>query len=339
MNAIFNKLLKPFNALIGIMLLILLTACNVTDEVADSDATLPQSDAVTQVEIEEAQSTIGRFDNFEDYIDYLADIPSFEPYYKTTFAFEELSGGISSVPIENVKSMYNEMNKLLDYINISDYPLVYKGHYGRDKSFVEGFEEYQSAEISNPVNVLAHDWDGKQILTTPLKTILLGESIFNQFNDSIEKGRNLQKDDFTLASPNEPISIVLGNAYKDIYEIGDTLDLELISKVMKFKVVGFYKPNVGFSNDIGALNQVNFDHTIVMPHFIPKYEPVGEAEIFQHAFHIAELTSGYIKISESIENINDDTYNEIVNDLEEIANRNNLSKNYIVPYWPVGFVW
>ncbi|MBG9756431.1 hypothetical protein ABD89_14025 [Lysinibacillus sphaericus] len=77
------------------------------------------------------------------------------------------------------------------------------------------------------------------MLTTPLKTILLGEGTFNHFDNSIEEGRNLQKSDFSLEAPNKPISVVLGNAYKDIYKIGDIFSLELISEVMDFQVLVF----------------------------------------------------------------------------------------------------
>lgn len=152
-------------------------------------------------------------------------------------------------------------------------------------------------------------------------------------------GRNLQMSDFTLAAPNEPINVVLGSAYKDIYELGDMFSLELISEVMNFQVVGFYKSGVGFSNEVAAQNHVNFDYTIVMPHFIPNYEPVGEAAVFQHAFHIGELTSGYISIPESVEKIDEDDYNQTVKIMEEMAERNGLAGLYKIPYWPVGFVW
>ncbi len=219
---------------------------------------------------------------------------------------------------------------------MSEHPLVYRGDYEGETSFVDGFERYHTSrvdmKISNPVNVVSRDWEGNEFLTTPLKTVLLGESIFNGFDSSIEAGRNLQMSDFTLAAPNEPIRGVLGNAYKDIYELGDIFSLELFSEVMDFQVVGF-------SMDVGALQEVNFDHTIVMPHFIPDYEPVGEAAVFQHAFHIAELISGYISIPESVEKINDDTYDHTVAIMEEMAERNNLSSLYKIPYWPVGFVW
>jgi hypothetical protein len=283
------------------------------------------------------------WDDYEGYIKDISNIPAFEPYYKIVIAFEELSDGIMSLPIEKVKTMYDEMKMVFDYVIVSEHPLIYRGYYEGETSFVDGYEEYKNSyfgiDIQNPVNVVWKDWEGNQIITTPLKTVLLGEDIVSRFDNSIEEGRNLQMSDFKLASPNEPISVVLGNEYKKIYEIGDIFPLELISEVMDFQVVGFYESGVSFSMEVGALHDVNFDYTIVMPHFIPDYEPIGEAAVFQHAFHIGELTSGYISIPEPVEKINDETYNRTVVMIEKMAKRNGLSGLYKIPYLPVGFVW
>ncbi len=308
-------------------------------------------DKISKIDIKENQSeklkdaTLKPQDlnNHDDYVNSVSDILGFEPYYKTVIAFEELSDGVTSLPIEKVKAMYNEMKTVFDYVLVSEYPLVYRGNYEGETSFVDGYEEYESADVNmnipNPINVVWKDWNDNEIVTTPLKTILLGEGVFNRFDKNIEEGRNLQMSDFTLEDSKEPINVVLGNAYKDIYEIGDVFTLELISELMNFKVVGFYKSGVRFSMDLGAQHDVRFDYTIVMPHFIPDYEPIGEAAIFQHAFHIGELTSGYIRIPEPIRKINDDTYNRTVKIVEEMAKKHGIPGLYKIPYLPVGFVW
>lgn len=347
MSVLLVRFKSPISIMVGIMFIIVLAACTTTDEknTSDnkvvSDGEVPSNEIVSdtqQTENETAEQEIPSFDDYDDYKNYIDKIPSFEPYYKTVFTFEELPGGIPSVPIEKLKAMYNEMNTAFDYVLVHEYPLIYRGNYQGDTDFVDGYEESRIMGTT-PVNALAKDWEGNEYYSTPLKTVMLGENIYSNFDNSIDLGRNLLENDFTLSSPDEPISIVLGSAYKDIYEIGDIISLELISKVMNFEVVGFYKPDVSFSMDVGALHQVNLDHTIVMPYFIPDYEPVGESEFFQHAFLIGELTSGHIRIEEAVENINDDTFEEVVETMEEIAERNGLSGLYKYPYWPVGFVW
>ncbi|MCG7346545.1 hypothetical protein MHZ92_20790 [Sporosarcina sp. ACRSL] len=356
MKTLLSLFAKPICTIVGITILVVLTACsaeddsNVTDiqQVQDKTESVPdvqqtQSEPVVPDNSQTTEVELPSFDDYEGYIKIISEIPSFEPYYQTAFDFEGLPDGITSVPLEEVKAMYAEMKTVFDYVLLSEYPLFHRGFYEGETSFVDGYEQYQTtlANIGfpNPINAVSRDWDGNEYLSTPLKTILLGESIFNRFDNSIETGRNLLMSDFTLASPNDPISVVLGHAYKDIYELGDIFSLELISEVMDFQVVGFYKSGVGFSKDLAALEHVNFDYNIVMPHFIPDYEPVGEAAVYQHAFHIAELTSGYISIPESVEKINDETYDQIVAVLEEMAKRYNLSGLYRIGYWPMGFVW
>lgn len=334
------------------LLLVLTTGCvkenfdlveKIEDYVSISDEQEVLNQTVVPKESQDLVLEPQQWDDYEVYIKEISNIPGFEPYYKTVIAFEELPDGITSLPIENVKAMYDEMKNVFDYVLVSEHPLTYIGYYEGETSFVDGYEEYENndfgMDIPNPVNIVWEDWGGNEIIETPLKTVLLGEGIFDRFDNSIEEGRNLQMSDFKLAAPNQPISVVLGNAYKGIYEIGDILSLGLISEVMNFQVVGFYESGVSFSMEVGALHDVNFDYTIVMPHFIPDYQPVGEASIFQHAFHIGELTSGYISIPEPIEEINDDTYNRTVEIIEEMAERNGLSGLYKIPYLPVGFVW
>lgn len=338
--------------LILIMLFVVLTGCSTTDDASVSDLQEIQTETTGPEETQNQVSDPITFDNFDSYIDYIADVQSLQPYYRTVFAFEELSGNATDVPIEEVKTMYNEMKNVFDYVLLSEHPLVYRGHYSGETSFVYGYESEQSLQgyesgqtadvdmrVSKVINAPSQDFEGNKIFTTPLKSIWLGEGVFNRFDNSIEEGRNFQKSDFKLESPNEPISVVLGNAYKDVYKIGDIFSLELILDVMDFQVVGFYKSGTSLSMDVGALHDVDLDHTIVMPHFIPEYEPAGEAAAFQHAFLIAELMSGYIHISEPVEKINDDTYNNYVSIMEEMAKRNGLSGLYKIPYWPVGFVW
>ncbi|WPK11153.1 hypothetical protein R6U77_14840 [Lysinibacillus louembei] len=303
---------------LAMMSILLLSACGITDET--SGAEQPQ--------------TTTTFEEYGEYISYSSTVP--EAYYQTVFAFEELESGVNTVPHKKVRAMYEEMKATFDYLLVNDYPLVYRGDYQGDTAFVDGYDQYQAGKVPNPMNVEARDWEGNPFLATPLKTLLLGDGVFQRFDQQIEEGRNLKITDYTLVTPDQPIPVVLGYAYKGIYEIGDTFSLELISEVMNFQVVGFYKQGTSFAMDT---QQVAFDYTIVMPHFLFEYEPVGEAALFQHAFHLAELTSGYIQIDKPFEAINDETYQQTVDMLEKMAERHNLSGLYKVATWPVGFVW
>lgn len=108
---------------------------------------------------------------------------------------------------------------------------------------------------------------------------------------------------------------------------------------MNFEVVGFYKSDFEFSMAAAAALKVSVDYSIVMPYFIPLYDPVDEDGILTRSIHIAEINSGYIAISEPVEEIDDDTYARYMNIVDEIAERHGLSGVYTSPLWPVGFVF
>lgn len=327
-----------------IVAFVILTACSTTNNTEEIKKV--QSDTALEVVADE---TLAFSDgDFESYMKYITNIPDFKPYYKIVFDFENLPNNIPSVPIENVNIMYREMEDTFDYILLSEQPLFYRGDYNQglykgNTSFVDGYEQYKNADdsinTSTPINFIEVDWEGNEFTATSLKTVMLGESIFRRFDDNIEEGRNLQKSDFTLKSSDQPISAVLGNEYKELYKIGDTFSLELVSKVMNFQVVGFYKPDVSFFMDVGAKHQVSFDYTIVIPHLMFDYKPLGEEAVFQQAYLAAEKMSGYIGITEPIEKINDDTYVKYTDILKTMAEKNGVLSLYKVPYKPVGFIW
>lgn len=167
---------------------IVFTGCSAKNDI--SVAGLQETQIETTVP-EESQDQVPEpltFDNLDSYVDYIADIQSFQPYYRTVFAFEGLSGNVTDVPIEEVKTMYNEMKNVFDYVLLSERPLVYRGHYRGETSFVYGYESeqflqgYESEQptdvdmrISKVINAPSQDLEGKKILTTPLKSIWLGE--------------------------------------------------------------------------------------------------------------------------------------------------------------------
>lgn len=108
---------------------------------------------------------------------------------------------------------------------------------------------------------------------------------------------------------------------------------------MSFEVVGFYKPNVSLKMDVAAQKKVEFDNAIIIPHLFFNYEPEGEDERFQHIFLTGEKISGFIKIEEDINDIDEKTFERYEDQMKNIAEKYELSDLYVMPYRPVGFVW
>lgn len=335
-----KQIKKNFCVVAIISLFTILTACGTVNS---SKETKNEQSSI-ELELEEEVQTFQAGD-FEGYMNFIANVENFEPCYRTVFAFENVQGGIKDVPIEEVNAMYREIEDEFDYILINEHFLSYHGDYNKgvykgNTSFVYGYEAYEAANgsISNPINFKDVDWEGNEFTSTSLKAIQLGQGIYKRFDEDVAEGRNLQQSDFILKSPDDLIKVVLGNKYKELFKIGDTFSLDF-DKVMNFQVVGFYKPDISFSMDIGAQHKVNFDCAIVMPHLIFDYKPTDEGSRFQQGFLTGEKLSGYIAINESTKEINEDTYKEYTEKLEKIANKHGISGLYKVPYWPVGFVW
>lgn len=342
-----------------ILVFIVLTSCSTTNSIEEtkmvqSTTTVLQTEtgekplvstANPQAETGEKPSfTVG---DFEGYMNYISNVESLEPYYQTVFAFENVPGGIADVPIKKINAMYREMEDTFDYILINEHFLTYRGDYNQgiykgNTDFVDGYEDYKNAQgsrnMSNPINYTELDSDGNEFTATSLKAVQLGEGVFTRFDKDIREGRNLKLSDFTLKAPNDPISVVLGNGYKNLYKIGDVFSLDF-AEVMKFQVVGFYKPNVSFLMGVGAQHKVCFDYSIVMPHLTFDYKQTGKASSFQQGFLTGEKMSGYISIKEPIKEINDDIYKKYIDKLDELAKKNGVEGLYKTPFWPVGFVW
>lgn len=321
----------------GIVLILMLVSVSGCSAVSNEDANIEDQSNTTEIK---NTDSIGEYMKEID-----KTIPNFEPYYRIVFAFENLPNGVASIPFSKVDAMYKEIRESFDYVIVGEQSLSYRGDYMGNTCFVDSYERYEEAQKSgsdkarNPINVTAHDWDGNEFLSTDLKTVMLGEDTFSRFNDSVIEGRNLHQQDFVLKKSTEPIKAVLGSNYRDIYKIGDILTLDLISKPMTFEVVGFYKPGLSLSMDVGAQNKINFDNTIVIPHLFFDYEPVGEDEIYQHSFLAGEKLSGYIKIQEKTADIDESTFDEYSNAIKNIADKYEISDLYKLPYRPVGFVW
>jgi len=279
----------------------------------------------------------------ESYMRFMGAVSGLMPFYQIIIAFERLPNGISSLPRDRVLDMFNELNAAFHFVLVHENPLIHIGYYDGDTRFVLDYERFSRADnntmVPNRLNFNRRDWDGNAQIGTALITVTLSENIASIFDQNIAQGRNLIPSDFILASSDSNIPVVLGASYKDVHEIGDVLTLEYISVMMNFEVVGFFEPGVGFNSGVGALHRVEFDNAIIVPYFILDYEPVGDAETFQHAFHIGSLTSGLILISEGISEAGNELHEMYMQKVNEIAERHGLSDMYLFPTWPLGFIF
>lgn len=129
---------------------------------------------------------------------------------------------------------------------------------------------------------------------------------------------------------------MLGYAYKDAFNVGDTFQLQMNWQMVDFTVVGFFQQGVGITDSGIWFGDGTFDHIIVMPLFSIGYEPTDDDNFIFQTFHYNHLTSGLIRINEPIDT--DDLLGNIDkiravharyrDEIMEMADRNGLANAF-----------
>ena len=217
-----------------------------------------------------------------------------------------------AVSLESLKSMYRDLNEKFDYALMIPFGLGYIGNFNRDVNFVERLPNTNANDF---INRRMYNADGSIGSITPIRAVGLGRTLYQGFDGGISEGRNLTEADFYKNAPDQAISVVLGNAYKQHYNVGDTFQLQMNWQMVDFKVVGFFKHGVGIADSGAGFGDGTFDYTIVMPLFSIGYEPTDDDNFIFQTFHYNYLVSGFIRINEPIDA---DTHNMCIDTITEI---------------------
>jgi hypothetical protein len=298
---------------IGLLLVMvcIMTACGHSDmnknesknkeihQTISNQKELSPSDSKVIIEKDKNQE-IPSFEDRDEYMAYIAELNDYKPHYKTVFRFENLSNLNMPTWQSNVVAMYNDIKENFNY------------HIFKPQAF------------QPTKNKLVNLGKGKAYNLTVLKAFSMGENIAQLFDKDVAEGRNFNAADFKIDSIDEPISIILGSSYQNIYKIGDILKFGDPDSMFNYKVIGFYKPGVGMLSDYASSQEIIFNNYIIAPHYIPTYEPSNEAYGFEKDFQIGTLLDGYIYINEPIEKIDDVLYESYKSRVIEIAKKHGL---------------
>lgn len=230
--------------------------------------------------------------------------------------------------LERLKTLNNELNNEFNFFELHNQPLIFVGQYDGDKKFNETFD--MGIDTTNQVGV---DFDGNEVISTSLKTAIIGKNVYNRFDDKILKGRNFSDSDFYINSHNEVINAILGIDYLEVYEIDDIIQLTLHSKKINFRVIGFYDRNTGIKRKGSFAKDLIFDCSIIIPFYDIGYYPTDENEALYQKIYYSQKNEGYIEISESTDQIDDEVHIKYSNIIEELVRENNLY--YSIPTEPI----
>jgi len=235
------------------------------------------------------------------------------------------------VPVEILRAMYWELNYRFDYFALIPTSFGFMGFYEGCEKFIDFPDHLDSKDFINRPYI--HD-DGSRGYISLLRGVFLGRTLYQDFDNNISQGRNLTESDFYKNSPYQMISVVLGNAYKDSYNIGDVLQLEMYWSLVDFEIVGFFESGVGIFSEFGTMI---FDYSIIAPLFSIGYEPSDDDNQLFQAFHYTQATSGMIRIDKPIYEISLHTKEKYRNFLSEMADRHGLTNTFHLNPLPVPF--
>ncbi len=248
-----------------------------------------------------------------------------ELYYNLSFTYDKDNNPSisdffdSDGSLEKLKKFNTALKSTFDYNEIHTQPVEYKGYFEYDKKF-SAF-----GTINEPI-----EEQGKQepSYITRLRTLMIGESLYRQLDNYIEEGKNFSSQDFIVNSSEQEISIILGNSYKDIYKIGDEINLYLHQKPLKFRVIGFFKKDVEKFTPYPAKN---LNETVAIPFYDINYIPNNEIDDYYQKVYYTQKDEGYIKLKESetdeviknVQNI-ENIYYDYLERVEKLAKENDV---------------
>lgn len=168
-----------------------------------------------------------------------------------------------------------------DYCVFSSYRLLVADYLGSDRCIV-GFDE---GRISKNISKSA---SGQ--LQSAVKAFIISPSFFNELGISVNEGGDFSSFVPVEYSAELTVPVVLGDAYKAAYRVGDYLDCAdiLTKSTIRCEIVGFLSPGssvLGPDSGVSASesNIVLLDHYVLMP-FVD-FSPLLLGENAQSGYH------------------------------------------------------
>lgn len=155
--------------------------------------------------------------------------------------------------LSNLKACFADFRSQFDYVHVHTQFLTHEGFYDKDEKFVAGMQANENSDGS---------------YHTKIKTFFIDEKMIDPLADYIEIGENFTSDDFQIYDSNQEINVILGNGYRELYSVGDKLELSLHQKPLILNVIGFFKEDMNISVNERTHH---LDNTILLPFYDINY--------------------------------------------------------------------
>lgn len=231
--------------------------------------------------------------------------------------------------INSLKKFNKDINNNFNFLEITMQPLEVIGqfyHGGND--FV--VTPRSKKDLKNQkVNL-----KGKKVYVTPLKAIQIGKYAFNTYFNKVEDGHGFNNSDFIYESNND-IPVILGNEYKNYYNLGDIIEVNYLEQNVKLIIIGFFEKDLSIS--ING-NLYNLDTYICSPHFDIEDIKDGKDKLFQQRYYL-QKNNGYIQLDSDIsKKLTDESYFDEVNLESYVSLIKEISKNNNISYEPLKLI-
>lgn len=190
---------------------------------------------------------------------------------------------------------------------------VYVPYFDNNEIFIEGYETGRPHPTAN----IRHNGQAEKFCA--VKAFHLSENVFRDFNIQIEIGSVPKRDSYTYVKGNV-IPILLGNAYKPVYKIGDSIDVYIISDFFKCEVAGFLEK--GSNITINESYMHFLDRYMVLPSFGIEELPQTKDEKYMQFARYLQKNCGII--------VSDYDAQKITNEISTITKNVGLDDNSYV---------
>lgn len=206
---------------------------------------------------------------------------------------------------ENINNFIKELKDQEDYIYTkytSSSDLTLKKYKLKEKGIsLEKLNDFASIDNSDP-NLIN------------LKSTQMDKNGFEYFDFEMYKGRLFNKNDYILKSTSDKLSIILGNDYKEIFNIGDEIEFEYEGKLFIGTIIGILKEDSKIYNS--NIHSTNLNNQIILPLVDLGYVPINEVDkLFRANIYTTILTGANVIADVDTDNI------KITKTINELCNR------------------
>ncbi len=202
--------------------------------------------------------------------------------------------------LSRLKQFYEDLICIVERVEYHPQSLAYDGTYTGDPKFSS--------------NGLVNEAGENNTVHTSLKTLMIGKSEYEAFDNVLEAGTNFDEGDFTVYAVTDSIPVILGYDYIGIYNIGDEISLSLHTQPLQFTVTGFLQKNTTFQFD----REIPLDQYMIVPLYDIAYEPADDVNEFYQKIYYLQKCDGFVSIAAT------EDAEQMFHDVQELAEKYDL---------------